>query len=65
MESQITRIVEKIIAEKAELLDEKFKYWHEEVNMSISTRFNDMNQQLLDQILQLQNELATQHSNHI
>ena len=53
MESQITRIVEKIIAEKAELLDEKFKYWHEEVNVSISTRFNEMNQQLLDQILQL------------
>ena len=48
MESQITRIVEKIIAEKAELLDEKFKYWHEEVNVTISTRFYEMNHQLLD-----------------
>ena len=50
MESQITRIVEKIISERAGELDDKFKYWHEEVNTTISIKFYEINNQLLEQI---------------
>ena len=32
METQIIRIVEKIVGQKVISLDEKFRYWHEEVN---------------------------------
>ena len=65
METQILRIVEKIIGQKSIVLDEKFKYWHQEVNNTIDSKFKDQSRSLLEQLLQLQSEMSTQHQNHI
>jgi hypothetical protein len=40
MDSQIYAIVDKIVAEKADSLDYKFRYWHDEVNKSIDFKFS-------------------------
>jgi hypothetical protein len=61
METQISRIVEKIVGLKASALDEKFRYWHDEVNKSIDIRLKELNRSLFLQIVQLQNELSLQH----
>ena len=44
LESQVTRIVTRSVQLKANILDDKLKYWHNEVDQLIESRFKDQNQ---------------------
>ena len=39
LESQVTKIVGQTVAHKAGILEEKLKYWHDEVDKIVETRF--------------------------
>lgn len=41
LESQVTKIVGQTVAHKAGILEEKLKYWHDEVDKIIETKFNE------------------------
>jgi len=41
LESQVTKIVGQTVAHKAGILEEKLKYWHDEVDKIVETKFNE------------------------
>lgn len=65
LESQVQAIVTAAVAAKGALLEEKLKYWHSEVDRVIEEKFKTQNQSLLEQVMQLQKDMDTQHHNHI
>lgn len=65
LESQVTKIVGRTVALKAALLEEKLKYWHDQVDKVVESRFSEQNRSWYAGLNQVQLDVATQHHSHI